>query len=305
MMKLRIVTFILLVCLLTACNSIKEYNGVKITKITHKTVDYMGGYTVIDELDFILNTYSSVGYLPEEYLNYELQVKSTFTDSEEKVFMDYCYSYGLFDLKESYSTSENIADGGSWDLIIEYEDGTIKNSRGNNAGPKDVFNKCVTVFYDLCGSGVVGYVPTEYITPPNISYSFRTYIDDTSVSSNDIALVVRADYLWNKHQSTNNNYFTLNEAIKDQNDFHSDYSYKLVVSTRNYDYEEKFIKITITEYDYNSELTNKKIIYTNGFISKNIMQVEIEIKLNKIYVYELSFKDGDYVQYTFNTYCNN
>ena len=52
----------MLISVLTACNSIKEYTGPKIVKITHTSIDYMGGYTVKHEIDFIENKYFSLGY---------------------------------------------------------------------------------------------------------------------------------------------------------------------------------------------------------------------------------------------------
>ena len=283
--------------LLTACNSIKEYTGPKIVKITHTSIDYMGGYTVKDELDFIENKYSSLGYLPIEVKDPKLEIKSTFTDEEEKVFMDECYSYGLFNLKESYSAT-GIMDGGGGDLTIEYEDGTTKTSRGDNAGPSKVFNKCATSFYDLCGQGVVGRVPEYYINPPNISYSFLFYVDNTRVNTNDIAVVRRANYKWNKGEVIDSNYYLLNEEIINRSEFYSAYSYKLILYTANYHCDEKFNKIIVKEYDYSSDLANEKVIYTGKWFD----QIEIDVKLNKIYVYELMYNDGDYVQYTFNTY---
>ena len=298
MRKINILIILSLLCILTACNSIKEYTGTKIIKITHTSIDYMGGYTIKDELDFNENKYSSLGYLPTEVENPELELKSTFTDEEEKVFMDECYTYGLFDLKESYSASD-IIDGGGWSLIIEYEDGTTKISKGSNAGPTKVFNKCATTFYDLCGQGVVGRVPEYYITPPNISYSFHFTVDTTNVSTNEIVIVRRANYKWNKCESLDNNYYQLNEETKGRNEFNSNYSYQLVLYTANYNCDEKFNKITVKEYDYNSKLTNEKTIYKGKWFD----QIDLDIQVNKIYVYELSFKDGDYVQYTFSTYC--
>lgn len=298
MRKINILIILSLLCILTACNSIKEYTGTKIIKITHTSIDYMGGYTIKDELDFNENKYSSLGYLPTEVENPELELKSTFTDEEEKVFMDECYTYGLFDLKESYSASD-IIDGGGWSLIIEYEDGTTKISKGSNAGPTKVFNKCATTFYDLCGQGVVGRVPEYYITPPNISYSFHFTVDTTNVSTNEIVIVRRANYKWNKCESLDNNYYQLNEETKGRNEFNSNYSYQLVLYTANYNCDEKFNKITVKEYDYNSKLKNEKTIYKGKWFD----QIDLDIQVNKIYVYELSFKDGDYVQYTFSTYC--
>lgn len=298
--KINILFILSLLCILAACNSIKEYTGTKITKLTYVTIDYNGGYTEKHELDFIDNKYSSVGYLPYEDENPELEIKTTFTEEKEKVFMDECYSYGLFDIKESYSAT-GIIDGGGWSLIVEYEDGTIKTSRGDNAGPTKVFNKCATTFYDLCGQGIVGRVPEYYINPPNISYAFHFTADATNVSTNGIAIVRRANYKWNKSESLDNNYYQLNEETKGRNEFNTNYSYQLVLYTANYNCDEKFNKIAVKEYDYGSELTNEKTIYTGKWFD----QIELDIKVNKIYVYELSFKDGDYVQYTFSTYCNN
>lgn len=299
MKKINVLMIFTLIGLLTACNSIKEYSGTKLIKLTYTTIDYNGGYTQKHVLDFNENKYSSVGYSPYEDENPELETKTTFTDEEEKVFMDSCYTYGLFDLKESYSAT-GIMDGGGWDLIIEYEDGTTKTSQGSNAGPTETFNQCATVFYDLCGQPIVGRLPDYYVSPPNISYAFHYTTGTTSVSTNVIARVVRGNYKWKKSESLDNDLYVLNTAHKDKNEFVKDYDYKLVLYTANYEYEEKFNKITVREYDYNPELTNEKEIYTG----KWIQQIELEIELNKVYVYELSYKNGDFVQYTFSTFSN-
>ncbi len=299
MRKINILIILVFICLLTACNSVKEYTGTKITKLTYMTIDYNGGYTVQHELDFNENKYSSVGYLPYEDENPELETKTTFTDEEEKVFMDSCYTCGLFDLKESYSET-GIIDGGEWKLIIEYEDGTTKISHGSNARPTDIFNKCATVFYDLCGQPIVGRLPDYYVSPPNISYAFHYTAGTTSVSTNETARVIRGNYKWKKSESLDNDLYELNNAHKDKNEFVEGYDYKLVLYTANYDCKEKFNKITVKEYDYNPELTNEKEIYTG----KWIQHIELEIKLNKIYVYVLSYKNGNFVQYTFSTYSN-
>jgi hypothetical protein len=47
----------------------------------------------------------------------------------------------------------------------------------------------------------------------------------------------------------------------------------------------------------NEELSNEKIVLSEKWFK----QVEAELELNKIYVIELTFTDGDFVQYTFNT----
>ena len=299
MKKINILFLILLISILSACNTNKEYSGTKITKLTYITIDYNGGYTKEYLLDFNNNEYLSVGYLPIDDINPQLELKKTFTEKQEKEFIDTCYTHGLFNLKESYSAS-GIIDGGGWDLIIEYEDGTTKTSKGDNAAPDNVFQKCSTAFYDICGEVVMGRLPDYYDYPPNVSYAFHYSYDKTTVSTNGIAKIKRGNYKWNNFESLDNDYFQINEEIKDKNEFVSDYKYELVLYTSNYDCKEIFIKAKVTEYDYNSELTNKKELYTGIWFS----QIEIELQLNKIYVYELKFLDGDYVQYTFNTFCN-
>ena len=285
--------------LLMGCENIgiesnREYQGVDIIQITYITEDYNGGYKEKKVLDFLENKYYSAGFLPDEEV--PLELKKTFNDEEEKVLIDACYTNGLFDLEEKYEES-GIIDGGGWHLIIEFADGTTKKSFGDNAGPSEIFRKCATYFYDLCGEIVMGSLPQYYIYPPGISYSFEYQYDKGIVSSNDFFKVVRASYKWNKNESVEELYF-LNETIKGKNKATSMYSYKLELFTSNYDCDEKFTEITVRKYDYNSELTNEEVIYKG----KWFRYLDLDLEFNKIYVYELSFKNNDYVQYTFNTY---
>lgn len=297
MKKINVLFIIFLICLLASCNSIRKYTGTKITKLTYITIDYNGGYTKKRVLDFNENKYYSNGYFSTND-NPELECKNIFTDEEEKVFIDSCYSFGLFDLKELYIET-GIIDGGGWKLIFAYEDGVTKTSTGSNAVPTNIFNKCSTYFYDLCGEEVMGTLPRYYKYPPQISYSFS--IGNASISNNGLARVVRADYKWNKSESLGNNLYLLVEADKDKNEFFKDYAYQLVLYTSNYDCNEKFNKIMVKQYDYNKNLSNEEIIYTGKWFK----QIKLDLKLDKIYVYELKFKDGDFVQYTFSTYCPN
>ena len=259
MKKLVLFTSLLFACIsLISCSSIKEYNGTKLTKLTFTTVDYMGGYTVDHVIDFIENTYSSAGYLKYDENEPTLEVKKTFTDEEEKVFIDSCYLYGLFNLKDSY-VNNYVDDGGGWNLTIDFEDETNKVSTGSNASPTSVFNKCSTVFYDLCGTQILGKLPDNYIDPPNISYSFEfEESDNLIVSTNTLARLNRVNYKWNKNESLDNDYYLINEEVKDKSDFKSNIKYQLVLYTSNYRYKEKFESLIVKEYDYNSELTNEK-----------------------------------------------
>lgn len=306
MKKIMFSIFILLFgILLMGCENIefgneedknKEYQGIEITKMTYITIDYNGGYTEKRVLDFLENKYYSAGFLPDEEV--PLEVKKTFKDEEEKVLIDACYVNGLFDLEEKYEES-GIIDGGGWHLIIEFADGTTKISDGDNAGPSKIFNKCATYFYDLCGEVVMGILPEYYIYPPGISYGFEYSYDNHIVSNNSFSRVVRASYKWNKNKIEKDLYL-LNENNKDKNEFITAYDYKLVLFTSNYNYDKKFNKITVKKYDYNSELTSEEVIYSGKWFK----QIDLDLEFNKIYVYELSYDNGDYVQYTFNTYVN-
>lgn len=279
--------------------AVKEYDGVRITKLSYITVDYNGGYTREYVLDFDENKYYSIGYLPADNEDPELQMKSTFTDDAEKAFIDTCYSNGLFGLKKEYKTTETIYDGSGWTLTVNYEDGTSQTSSGDNAGPSKIFNKCSTCFYDLCGEEVMGSLPQYYAYPPNISYAFGFTKGNSSSSTNQTAKVVRADYDWNGRKADVDVYL-LCEEHKGKNKFEKGIDYELTLYTANYDYGKKFNKFVVKQYDYNSELTNEKVVYSGKWIK----QIDIELEMNKIYTYEMYYKDGNYVQYTFSTFCN-
>ena len=283
---------------------IQEYTGKKITKFKCISVDFNGGVTDMEVLDFNQNNYAFARHLPYDTVDIEskLEIKCTFTDEQEKALIDHCYTYGLFDIKEHYTATEHIIDGGSWSFIIEYEDGTTKTSTGTNASPSKVFSDCATAFYDICRSGVVGYVKSDYYTPPKISYSLRNY-DGVSTISNGLN-TKRVDYRWNGFESIGNNVYDINQSMKFTTPIYAYYEYELSLYTANYnavhDYE-KFNNCIVTSYDYNENLTNQTVEYKTSWFK----QTKIKLKSNKIYVVKLEFKDGDFVEYTFNTRITN
>jgi hypothetical protein len=75
------------------------------------------------------------------------------------------------------------------------------------------------------------------------------------------------------------------------------YDYSVVLYIDNNEKNVKFKKCVVKCYDFNEDLDNEKIVLQRNWFS----HVETKLEFNKIYFIELTFKDGDFVQYTFNT----
>lgn len=157
--------FISLICLLLSfifisCEMpIKEYQGKDIIKLTYSTIDFFGGNTITYEFDFIENkSYKSKNNIFDDA--YLVEDLATFTEEQEEVFMNKCYTYGLFSIEDLYE-NKNVEDGGGWTLTITYDDESKKESKGKNKSPKNVFDKCAYAFYDLCNEGVLRYIDTQ------------------------------------------------------------------------------------------------------------------------------------------------
>lgn len=180
---------------------------------------------------------------------------------------------------------------------MDYVDGTSKTSTGDNASPTKVFNNCATAFYDLCREGVVGAVPSNYYNPPAISLSFKYSYKKYNFSDNTLSSLTRVNYKWNKFESLDNDIYLINSNLNPKPKFLENNKYHLSLFTSNYGDNEKFTKCVLKNYDLNEDLSNEKIVLSKKWFN----QVETELELNKIYLIELTFKDGDFVQYTFNT----
>ena len=208
---------------------------------------------------------------------------------------------GLFSLEESYVTQDVILDGGGWSLTIEYADGTTFSSTGSNAGPSDVFGKCKFAFYELCGEGVVGSIPSDFLFPPDISVVFTYKIGNNYYSTDNLAKISRGNYLWNGHSVSETSYYKVNQELSKSNEFDDNNQYTSVFFTANYHYSNKFNKFTLTCYDYNEGMSGEQVLFS----SKWFEQKEIPLQFDKIYIYKLYWSHGDFVEYTFNTKLSN
>lgn len=284
--------------IISGCNKIKKYNGLPIDKLTVETIDYMGGFRSTYIFDFVNNNVSKNRYSPREFEEKVFEVVATFTDKEEKSFLDQCYSYGLFNLQEHYIPEGIILDGGGWNLLIEYADGTTKTSDGDNAGPTDIFNDCAIVFYELCQERVIGYIPNSYFNPPQVEINFLWENGINQCSDNRLSRYARLNYKWNGFESMDNDIYSISNKLNPNPKFEPNIKYRISFSTiNNYEDTEKFKKFILKCYDMNEDLTNEKIVLSKKWFKS----VKTELELNKIYVIELTYKDGDFVQYTFNT----
>ena len=136
-------------------------------------------------------------------------------------------------------------------------------------------------------------MPEEYYCPPNVSYTFRS----GSIHNGYGSYGERADYKWNEFKSENNNVYDLNVSADFPQRFYEGSEYALVLYTSNYRNYEKFRKCIVSSYDFNEELTNLTVEYSGSWFK----QTELPLRLNRIYTVRFEFKNGDFVEYTFNT----
>ena len=286
---------------LVGCNaSVIEYDKTPLTSITYRQVDYNGGFTTEYLFDFENNTAIRHSYLPVDEQNDMTEILAEFSDEEEKALIDKLYTYGLFDIKDEYKSPPGIVDGGGWSLMINYNDGTSKESRGSNNSPSLVFSKCAEAFFDICGQGVVARVPSEYYTPPSISYAIHSTVGIDTTSQGATSLVERGNYKWNGFEESSLNYYRLNQNKSFPFGLDENGEYEFVLYTSNYGDYDRFRRCVVTSYDFNEEMTGEQVVVEKGWFG----QIEFDLQINKIYVVRLSFRNGDFVEYTFNTRIN-
>lgn len=297
--------FLIPLCCLFGCSdSVKEYDQTPLTTLTYTRVDYNGGFTEEYLFDFEKNVVTKRSLLPMEEEQREAKTLVEFSEEEEKALIDRLYTYGLFDIKEEYKAPPGIMDGGGWRLKIVYNDGTSKESSGSNNAPESVFSECAKAFFDICGDGVVAYVPTAYYTPPNVSYIIHS-TNGSHVAIKDVTShVARGSYQWHGFEETSPNYFQLSQNASLPYSFNGNATDEFMLSTANYStYNgkyDRFQRCTVTSYDFNEELSGEAVVMEKRWFE----QVEIDLQPNKIYVVKLSFRNGDFVEYTFNTKMN-
>ena len=294
----QILALTVILCCLVGCSAgIEEYDKTPLMSLTYTKVNYNGGFTQEYFFDFEKNVVIRHSFLPGDEENDRVETLAEFSDEQEKTLIDKLYTYGLFDIRKEYSSPPGIVDGGGWSLKINYVDGTGKESSGSNNSPSSVFSKCAKAFFDICGDGVVARVPSEYYTPPSLSYAIHSTVGDNTASQGGTSLVERGNYKWNGFEETSKNIFSLNQNRSFTCELDENATYEFVLYTANYGDYDRFKKCVVTSYNFNEELSGEEVVIEKGWFR----QIEFDLQTNKIYVVKLSFKNGDFVDYTFNT----
>jgi hypothetical protein len=291
---------VLLCCLFGCSDSVKEYDQTPLTTLTYTSVDYHGGFTDEYLFDFEKNIVTKHSFLPTDDEYDKVKTLAEFSQEQEKNLLDRLYTYGFFDIEKEYPAPPGIIDGGGWHLKIHYNDGTSKEACGSNNAPEAVFSECAKAFFDLCGDGVVAYVPSAYYTPPNVFYAINSTVGNHLISQGAPSLGQRGSYRWNGFGETSADYFQLNRDASFPYELDENIAYDLMLYTANYGNYSRFQKCTVISYDFNAELTGEEVVIEKGWFK----QIEFDLQFNKIYVVKLSFKNGDFVEYTFNTKTN-
>lgn len=301
MKKIISILIVLLLCVsLCGCTNgkkITKYDGTPLTRLVYESVDYNGGFTSTYVFDFTENIVRSRGYLPVDGGIPDFETIAEFSEQQEQTLINKLYSFGLFDIKPEYKSPPGILDGGGWTLEINYADETKKVSKGSNNSPKKVFKNCATAFYDICNHGIVASVDEKYYNPPNLSYAIQFTVENTTTSLGATSFSARGNYKWNGFEESSCDIFQLNQEYTQPYELNDGTKYTLVLYTANYHYIKKFNKCEVYSFENNEDLTDEKKIVEIGWFN----QIELDLELNKIYVVKLSFANGDFVEYTFNT----
>lgn len=285
---------------------IKEYTGTKVKSIQYKYFDdYSTNIpTKIAYLDFDENKYYNNIKNDEKILHHE------FTEQEEKQFIDGVYSAGLFNIRKEYiykisnNNSENefievlltsTINTFTYNLVIEFEDGSVIESRGENDLPIDLFNRCSIYFYMLCREEVLGTLPYHYFDLPDAQIFIDVQTQYPSTNS-DFTLPIHLSNYIRRYKELKNNLYELHEEKYNGVMLLNDETYVAKFDTSNLNKKE-FKKIEIKMYDYNSMLSNETTIVNTEWFDI----YEIQLEFNKIYSYKVYYTNDDYFEYSFHT----
>ncbi len=251
---------------------------------------YLVGFTTSYVFDFEKNVVQESSIYQRYYDEPQFTQIAAFSDDQEKTLIEKLDSFGFFDQEEDYPPPGVVYDGGGWDLTVEYADGTVKRSKGNNNFPK-LFADCAKAFYDICERGVCAYVPEEYYSPPYmLSCSMGNHYYD--------GFGKRLDYRWNGFKSEGNSICDANKmtSFPDRLYKEAQYKYKMTLCTDSR-YDSIVKNYSVKYYDDSIPLADPTPVRSGEWYK----ETSFELELDKIYLIRLDFKNGDFAEFTFNT----
>ncbi|MCM1260268.1 MAG: hypothetical protein NC182_04970 [Prevotella sp.] len=256
-----------------------DYRGKAIANIEYVTIDYGGGYTQEQVVDLEKGEVRSRIYIFEEEKP-DYLVETTFAIEKVPTLMNEIHRAGLLRLKEHYPSPGGIDDGGGWTLKINYVDGSIRYSSGENHIPKSIFQKADYAFYHLYGRDLFGTLPSDVLNPPHFDIAYQ-YTDGKINYSQSEALSA-TNYIWNQSQKEgiDNIAYALSKPVV----LDSQYTWSLVLWTTNLQYP--FEQLEIYTYDEHGE--NKQQL----FQTKWFTQKELPLMQHQIYIIQVKYSQG-------------
>ena len=277
MKRIFLLIVFILSFMLSACTY--EYEGKNIDTISYITVNYMGGFKRETIVDLTNGSVKYREYLEEDKDTTDFILAYEFDITKVEEFLNEAGKSGLFDLEDEYITND-ILDGGEWNISILFEDGSIKESKGINNYP-DIFKDSDYAFFKLYGDDLFNTIPNYYKNPPVIYYTIK-FTQGSTTTSNGSGLIP-IEYTWHGIEVVVDNPFVT--VVNPLNhSFDTSIEYKLVLWTANYNI--KFTEMILTSY--NLDGTEKNVIDETNFFS----QKEYTLELDRIYVITMTFENG-------------
>lgn len=148
--------------LLCSCNTTGNYDGEESARFEYVTCDFNGGITTHTILDLSSGQLlKKTVFPPSEAEDVEYTILNTLDEIDCSRVVNIIHHCGLLSLEESYTTEDEIIDGGSWTFTVSYKNGSKRVSNGVNAGPSHLFAEADQAIFSNTGVSLFGRVATN------------------------------------------------------------------------------------------------------------------------------------------------
>lgn len=285
----------------------------------------------IQKIDFDSNSYS---YIESEEISLDNEgtkgkeikysINSTFSEEAEAKFLEDFKKTGVSKLQSVYGDTTKELENY---FQIEYTNGETFISKGYgvdglisflNEDATDIYSRLGKCCYDLIGECIFLGWDMEYPFKEKFDYHpiiYNSIGGEYGIFTNKHYFPMEGgNYKWEDKTKNDADIYELN--LKHKNNICvEDGDYYLSLDSiwyyaNNDDCNVK--EFVLTSYDFCKELTNKKIDVdfkfntssSDEFFNDAYFAFQHKLELNKIYTVDYIYGDGDYYQYTFNTFTN-